>query len=82
MSENLPNDPLVTLLDRLVENNAALVGAVEEIALWIDRQNDPQTLAQIQQHLGAIRANASVVQETLGELADRAALRHEEDNED
>ncbi|MBD8495415.1 hypothetical protein [Pseudomonas syringae] len=82
MSENLPDDPLVTLLDRLVENNAALVGAVQTIALWIDRQNDPQTLAQIQQHLGTIRANAPVVQETLAELGARAALRHEQDNED
>ncbi|MBD8573870.1 hypothetical protein IFR09_27085 [Pseudomonas syringae] len=82
MSENLPDDPLVTLLDRLIENNAALVGAVQTIALWIDRQNDPQTLAQIQQHLGTIRANAPVVQETLAELGARAALRHEQDNED
>ena len=82
MSENLPDDPLVTLLDRLVENNAALVGAVQTIALWIDRQNDPRTLAQIQQHLGTIRANAPVVQETLAELGARAALRHEQDNED
>ncbi len=82
MSENLPDDPLVTLLDRLIENNAALVGAVQTIALWIDRQNDPQTLAQIQQHLGTIRANDPVVQETLAELGARAALRHEQDNED
>ncbi|GAB7528980.1 hypothetical protein PS3A_13890 [Pseudomonas sp. 3A(2025)] len=82
MPENLPNDPLVTLLDRLIENNAALVGAVEEIALWIDRQGEPQVLARIHEHLGTIRANTGVVQEALGELADRAALRHEEDTED
>ena len=82
MSENLPNDPLVTLLDRLIENNAALVGAIEEIALLADRQGHPEILARIQEHLGTIRANSSVVQAALGELADRAALKHEEDSED
>ncbi|MCO8160901.1 hypothetical protein NJC38_01880 [Pseudomonas sp. 21LCFQ010] len=82
MSENLPDDPLVKLLDRLIQNNSALVATVEDIALWIDQQGDPHSLARIHEHLAVIRDNSEVVQASFAELVARAALKHEEDPED
>lgn len=82
MSENLPDDPLVKLLERLIQNNSALVTAVQDIALWIDQQGDPQSLARIHEHLAVIRDNNEVVQATFAELVARAGLKHEEDAED
>lgn len=82
MSENLPDDPLVKLLDRLIQNNSALVAAVGDVALWIDQQGDPQSMARIHEHLRVIRDNSEVVDATFAELVARAGLKHEEDAED
>jgi|GEM_PF-3103705 len=66
-------DPLLTLLYRLHENQNSLASAVEELAGWVVDRGSMNVGDAVEQHMLTIEANAEEISDALARLiAERA----------
>ncbi|NWB49537.1 hypothetical protein [Pseudomonas gingeri] len=62
-------NPIVTVLKALNENQLALGAAIEEIALWLDARGSTEVVDNIRGALDALDRNLNTINRGISEIA-------------
>lgn len=57
-----------TLLNAILSNQAAIIGAITELANWVDAQGPSQVASAISEHFQKIQQNEEIIGTCIGAL--------------